>query len=342
MKSAWKPGFVLAAALAAGSLLPPAARGQEARPADRGMAGERAAGAAGAVQEYALPAGSRPHDVAPAPDGRVWYTAQRVGALGWLDPASGKTGHIPLGEGSSPHGVIVGPDGAPWVTDSGLNAIVRVDPRTERVTRYPLPRTAPDAHLNTAAFDREGKLWFTGQSGFFGRLDPASGRLEVFEAPKGGGPYGIDASPDGPVYFVSLAAGYLGRIDPPAPRVTVLEPPTPGQGTRRVWADSRGALWISGWNSGNLLRYEPAARRWQEIPLPGDDPRPYAVYVDERDRVWVSDFASNALLLYDPRARRFTAFPLPSHGAQVRQLLGRPGEVWGAESGTDKLVVVRY
>jgi virginiamycin B lyase len=28
-------------------------------------------------------------------------------------------------------------------------------------------------------------------------------------------------------------------------------------------------------------------------------------------------------------------------GANVRQLLGRPGEVWGAESGTDRLVVVR-
>jgi virginiamycin B lyase len=25
----------------------------------------------------------------------------------------------------------------------------------------------------------------------------------------------------------------------------------------------------------------------------------------------------------------------------VRQLLGRPGELWGAESGVDKLVVVR-
>jgi virginiamycin B lyase len=25
----------------------------------------------------------------------------------------------------------------------------------------------------------------------------------------------------------------------------------------------------------------------------------------------------------------------------VRQLLGRPGEVWGAESGTDRLVVVK-
>ncbi len=294
------------------------------------------------VQEYVVPAGSHPHDVAPAPDGRVWYTAQFAGALGWLDPATGATGHIPLGVGSSPHGVIVGPDGAPWVTDSGLNAIVRVDPRTQRVTRYPLPPSARHADLNTAAFDRDGKLWFTGQNGFIGRLDPASGRLEARAAPGGRGPYGIDASPDGYVYYVSLAAGHLGRIDPAAQRVTVLEPPTPGQGTRRVWADSRGVLWISGWSSGNLLRYDPPARSWQEIPLPGSGPRPYAVYVDERDTVWVSDFASNAILSYDPGTRRFTAYPLPSPGAAVRQMLGRPGELWGAESGADRLVVIRY
>jgi virginiamycin B lyase len=35
-------------------------------------------------------------------------------------------------------------------------------------------------------------------------------------------------------------------------------------------------------------------------------------------------------------------YPLPSPNANVRQLLGRPGEVWGAESGADKLVVARY
>ena len=34
-------------------------------------------------------------------------------------------------------------------------------------------------------------------------------------------------------------------------------------------------------------------------------------------------------------------FPLRSRGANVRQLLGRPGEVWGAESGADRLVVAR-
>ena len=36
----------------------------------------------------------------------------------------------------------------------------------------------------------------------------------------------------------------------------------------------------------------------------------------------------------------FEVFTLPSSEANIRQILGRPGEVWGAESGTDKLVVI--
>src|SRR4051812_24114040 len=67
------------------------------------------------LQEFAVPLGSRPHDVAPAPDGSVWYTAQGSGQLGRLDPATGKIYSVALGQGSAPHGVIVGPDGAPWV-----------------------------------------------------------------------------------------------------------------------------------------------------------------------------------------------------------------------------------
>ena len=86
-----------------------------------------AAASALRVTEYAVPAGSGPHDVAPAADGTVWYTAQAAGKLGRLDPATGKVTEVPLGDGSAPHGVIVGPDGAAWVTDGGLNAIVRVD-----------------------------------------------------------------------------------------------------------------------------------------------------------------------------------------------------------------------
>lgn len=295
------------------------------------------------VREYSVPPGSHPHDVAPAPaaDGPVWYTAQHRGELGSLDPRTGKTRHIPLGSGSRPHGVIVGPDGAPWVTDSGRNAILRVDPDTDEIRVFPLPEGSGYANLNTAAFDRSGILWFTGQTGVYGRMDPKTGTVELFDAPRGRGPYGIAAAPDGRVYFASLAGSYVGRIDPGTGAVTVLSPPTPGQGARRVWPDSRGRIWVSEWHAGRLGMYDPPAGRWREWTLPGKNPMPYAVYVDGRDRVWLSDFGSNSLVRFDPETESFRTFPLPSPGGKVRQLLGRPGEVWGAESGTDKLVVVR-
>ncbi len=293
------------------------------------------------VQEYAVPAGSRPHDVAPAPDGTVWYTAQATGELGNLDPRTGETRHVNLGDRSAPHGVIVGPDGAPWVTDSGLNAIVRVDPASGEVRRYPLSADSGRANLNTAAFDRTGVLWFTGQSGMYGRLDPASGRVETFDAPGGPGPYGITATPDGTVYYASLAGNHIARIDPATGSATVISPPTAGQGARRVWSDSGGRIWVSEWNAGQVGRYDPSSREWREWKLPGAGPRPYAVYVDERDGVWLTDFGGNAIVHFDPEREVFDVVPLPSRSAAVRQLLGRPGEVWGAESGADRLVVVR-
>jgi virginiamycin B lyase len=292
------------------------------------------------VQEYPVPSGSHPHDVAPARDGGVWYTAQGSGELGWLDPKTGKTRHTPLGGGSAPHGVIVGPDGAPWITDGGLNAIVRVDPRTRAARRFPLPASAGYANLNTATFDRRGVLWFTGQSGIYGRLDPKVGKVRVFRAPSGEGPYGITTTPFGAVFYASLAGSYLGRIDVRTGRATVLRPPTAGQGARRAWSDSHGRVWISEWNAGKVGRYDPRTKRWREWALPGAS-MPYAVFVDDRDKVWLSDFAANALVRFDPLTSRFTRVRLPSSSAEVRQLLGRPGEVWGAESGTDKLVVVR-
>jgi virginiamycin B lyase len=305
------------------------------------------AGSAGAgsqayvVREYPVPPGSRPHDVAPARDGGVWYTAQGSGDLGWLDPKTGRTRHVALGEGSAPHGVIVGPDGAPWITDGGLNAIVRVDPKTRAVRRYPLPASTGYANLNTATFDNRGILWFTGQSGVYGRLDPRTGKLRVFDAPRGAGPYGITTTPDGTVYYASLAGSYLGRIDPARGTVRVLQPPTRNQGARRAWSDSRGRVWVSEWDGARVAVYDPRTGRWREWRLPGRTPMPYAVYVDEEDAVWLSDFGANALVRFDPKTRRFTTVRLPTPDAAVRQLLGRKGEVWGAESSADKLVIVR-
>lgn len=293
------------------------------------------------LQEYALPPGSHPHDVAPAADGGVWYTGQHDGTLGYLDPSSGDVSVVSLGQGSRPHGVIVGPDGSPWVTDGGLDAIVTVDPTTLEVTAFPLPVEGSGANLNTATFDAQGVLWFTGQAGIYGRLDPAEGVVEVFDAPGGRGPYGITTCPNGDVWYASLAGSHIARIDGSSAEAITMEPPTPGQGARRVWCDSTDRVWVAEWNAGQVGLFDPASEQWREWRLPGEAPQAYAVYVDDEDGVWLTDFGANSIVRFDAASETFESFPLPDRGAAVRQLLGRPGEVWGAESGLDRLIVIR-
>ena len=306
-----------------------------------------------AMQAWPLKTPSRTgiHDVAPAPDGGVWFSAQRSGHLGWFDPKSGNTELVALGSGSSPHGVIQGPDKAAWLTDSGLNAIVRVSWPERQVRLYRLPEGTPYTNLNTAAFDGDGDLWFTGQSGYVGRVAVKSGAVTVQDSPRGRGPYGICATPQGEVWWCSLAGSFIAQIDRKTGASRVVEPPTPRQGARRVWSDSAGRIWVSEWNSGNLSMHDPRQRgtgpsgspaSWKTWKLPGTNPRCYAVYVDERDKVWVSDFGANAVLRFDPVSEKFDAsFPAPREAASVRQILGRPGEVWLPESGTEHIAVIR-
>ena len=75
------------------------------------------AASAAQVLYYEVPRGAHPHDVAPAPDGSIWYTAQAQAALGILDPRTGKTTHVALGKDAMPHGVIAGPDVLPNFDD---------------------------------------------------------------------------------------------------------------------------------------------------------------------------------------------------------------------------------
>jgi virginiamycin B lyase len=150
-----------------------------------------AAAGTGKLQSWKLATPRRTgiHDLAPAPDGGVWFTAQASGHLGWFDPKTGRTELIALGSGSSPHGVIQGPDKAAWVTDSGQNAIVRVSWPDRAVRSFPLPQGTPYANLNTAAFDGDGDLWFTGQSGYVGKVAVKTGQVSVHgRHPKGAGP----------------------------------------------------------------------------------------------------------------------------------------------------------
>ena len=169
-----------------------------------------------------------------------------------------------------------------------------------------------------------------------------SGKTEAWKAPKGRGPHGIAATPSGDVWYVSLAGDHLAKLDAKTGAAIVVEPHRKGVGPRRIWSDSKGLLWVSLWHSGEVGRYQPTSKTWKTWALPKSGSGCYSVYVDENDKVWLTDFIANSIVRFDPATETFESFPSDKRGASVRQMLGRAGEVWGAESGNDRLVRVKY
>ena len=103
--------------------------------------------------------------------------------------------------------------------------MVRVDPATRVVKVFPLPKEFASANLNTAVFDKRGVLWFTGQNGVHGRVDPVTGKVDAWASPRGRGSYGIAVTPAGDIWYASLAGDYIGKVDLATGNVTVVDPP---------------------------------------------------------------------------------------------------------------------
>lgn len=290
------------------------------------------------TKTYDLPNRAYIHDVFPGANGLVYFTAQRDGKLGVLDSKTGQVRFVPLGPDSAPHGVIVVKDGTAWITDGGQNAIVHYDPKGDALKVYPLPQDTGYTNLNTCTVDGDGNVWFTGQNGIYGKVDVKTSKVTVWKAPKGRGPYGITTTPDGNVWYVSLAGSFLGQLDRKTGATKIVEPVNKGSGTRRVWSDSKGDLWISEWNGGNLSRYSPKTGEWKSWRVPGANPQVYAVYVDDKDMVWVSQWGANAVYSFDPKTEKFTEVPGSKPRSEVRQISGQPGVIWLPESGAARIM----
>ncbi len=223
---------------------------------------------------------------------------------------------------SAPHGVIVGPDGAPWITDGGQNAIVRVDPATRAVQRWPLPADVDYANLNTLTFDAQGRVWFTGQSGYYGRARSGDRRHE-----------GVAARRAAAARTASRRRRAARSTTRRSPAITSRASTGDRRGDGDRAADAatraraacgpirRGRIWVSYWNTGQVGMYDPATGAWREWKLPGSA-HAYSVWVDPDDRVWLTEWSTNAIVRFDPVTGEFESFPSNREQANVRQMLG--------------------
>src|SRR5439155_2224813 len=67
------------------------------------------------VKYYPIEARVGLHDVAPAPDGTIWFTGQGNGTLGGLVPRDGSSKLVLFCKCAAPYGVIIGSGGSRWI-----------------------------------------------------------------------------------------------------------------------------------------------------------------------------------------------------------------------------------
>jgi virginiamycin B lyase len=288
---------------------------------------------------FDLPGMPAPRSLVPARDGAIWVCGS--GKVGRLDSGSGTFTVSDLGKGAAPQDVVQAPDDSIWVLDSGTDALLRLPPGKAAPERIAVPVDGGGAGLASAVFDREGRLWFTAGKGLVGRFDPRDGKVTLTDAPRGAGPDGITATPEGELWFVSAAGNYIARIDPVTAAITVVEPAGSEQDAHQIASDSDARLWIGESRAGGIAAYDSLSGSWKQWKLPGNAPRPHAIHVDEADKVWVSDLAANAIIHFDPVTGDFNSLPSNRPEARVQRLRGRSGECWGAESGTGRLIRIQ-
>ena len=103
-------------------------------------------------------------------EGIVWYSLNRSGLLGRLDPETGSQKEypvlpfredrtIPL---SSPYGIMADHKNKVWFGDQGLGgALIKFDPDTEKFSYYPLPRKTDNPNIDIT---NKGAIVYTSRS----------------------------------------------------------------------------------------------------------------------------------------------------------------------------------
>jgi len=176
---------------------------------------------AGAIAEFALPAGGNPIGIAAGPDGNMWFTESLGHRIGRID-AGGKIAEFSAGlsVGSSPQEITAGPDGALWFTEDVQLSDGKYGGKIGRIAtsgtiaEFALPDVS--STLNNIASDSE-HIWFT--LGFpadaIGSMDVRTHRVTVSALPDGSSfPQGIALGPEGNMWFAMPQDHRIGRITP--------------------------------------------------------------------------------------------------------------------------------
>jgi virginiamycin B lyase len=303
------------------------------------------------ITEWTVPyESSRPRDPDVDAQGRVWFVGQVGNYIAYLNPVDGQFRRFEIDSGTNPHNLIVGRDGAVWYAGNRNAMIGKLDPNTGEITRYRMPEGVRDPH--TLVFDREGKhIWFTAQqAGYVGRLDMASGKVDVVRAAQENArPYGIWMDSQNRPWLNLFGTNKVAMVDPATMQMREYALADAQSRSRRIVVTGDDMVWYVDYTRGQVGRLNPNTGEVAEWPAPGGARSfPYAMTLDDQGMIWYVETGArpNTLIGFDPRTQKvFSSTPIAESGAgSVRHMIyHQPSRsIWfGTDANTIGQAVLR-
>ncbi len=331
---------LVALALATGFSIPAAAqRAGETRPSPSAPQLQNAAGTRatvfGPARDYPLMAGCQPAGMI-ASGTAIWFSASNLGALGRLDRATGTVTYFPLGTGARPMAIAEMPDRAIIAADRGLNVLHRLNPENGEATRIAMPPELPFLDLADLRVDLEGKVWFTGASGWLGSHDPRTGQTEVSSHDDLQGLAQGATAPNGTLWFVAGKSARMIHVDPQKSRFDSAALPPDFHGVRGVAVGPNGEVWIASMKFSAIARYSGRGT-WVKARLPWADSRPQAMVVRADGTVIIADAGRRKLIRYSPALDRFDEAGELGAGGAIKAMVDLGDGIAIADIGADRI-----
>lgn len=260
----------------------------------------------GAFRKYQLDPGTNPHTTVVDSKGNAWYTGNRNGTLGRIDPKTGEITRFPIPDSTvrDPHTMVFDKNDNVWFTAQGSNAVGFLDVASGkyRIVKPPIPEASRRRSTN---------------------------------------PYGIVLDSKGRPWFNLFATNMIGTVDPVTFELKTYPLVSDSTLNRRIAITSDDQIYYTDYRRGRLGHLDPETGKVQDWALPGGaGSLPYGMIIDDQNRVWVAETGSqpNKLVGFDPKTGRFFSNTvIPGDRNTVRHMFfdKKTKQIWwGMDSGS--------
>jgi virginiamycin B lyase len=188
---------------------------------------------------FSSPGSVAPGDIAPGPDGALWFTEGNAAAIGRIT-TSGLLSQFPVANSGGTYSITAGPDGAMWFTDS-KGFVGRMDTSGNVTNEYNLGAQHTEGGITVGP---DGNLWFVDASATATSVGKISttGVFALYPLPSGG--QFLTSGPDGALWVTEFQTGKVARVPVSGMGITEYSLPA-GAGPIGITVGADKNFWIA-------------------------------------------------------------------------------------------------